>query len=458
MGTGVLRRDHLLCADNDMSSGTRRLIRGALSMGGGRILAMGFSVLQVSYLTRWFSLPEYGLCAATAVLGVTGLLVAGVGARIGNELTVTLVRESPDEAALSNRRLFFSAFIMLAAASTLLIVATLLIRDALPWSWLINTADEQLLSRAKAGFVVALVSQFAALPFSLASFGFRAYHENELVAAQTVLTAGATLGLVIVASSTPRPLVVAMAAPFMANLFVGLGMFVGFVRRRRWLLTPIAEPWREVRAHLAGTGLFALVGTSFAVLAQPLPYVVSLTQGFEVAGTIDIYLKLFTMFLVVEGDMLAPLWPAYVAHREKADWQWVRRSLWASIALAVSLAAAACIGVWFLGPSITRWLTGLDLALSGGTLACLALHTLLYALALALSTFLNASGLVGVQAIACGGGALAMLWLSVRLGRGFGAAGAVMGVVISLAIVAAVLMTRTMMELLQHRNQEAVSG
>ncbi|MBI2838815.1 MAG: hypothetical protein HYX75_10895 [Acidobacteria bacterium] len=431
---------------------TGRIVRDVLSMGGGRLVAVCLSVVQVVYLTRWLSLTEYGLCASMAVLGVGGLMLAAIGARIGNELTATLARETPDDASVRNRRLFLATFVVLASAAALLIVSILLIDDFLPWQALIKTGDERLLREAKTGVMVGLVGQIAALPFGLAVFGFRAYHENEVVAAQTVLSALVTLVMLILARLAPRPLVLAMAAPFLANLLISVVMFAGFVRRRRWPLRPIGDPWQEVQAHATGSGLFALLGASFAFLTYTLPYAVSLTQGFAVAGAIDVYLKLFAIVLLVEGDMLAPLWPAYVAHREIDAWPWIRRSLRISLAMAGGMAAAASFGIWLLGPHVVHYLTGLNLPLSSGTYAGLAIYTLLYSLTLALSTFLNASDLVGIQAAATAAGALCMLWLSVTLGRVYGPSGAIVGVGIAMGLILSVLVARTMVELGAHRH------
>jgi O-antigen/teichoic acid export membrane protein len=416
-------------------TGTRAIARGALANGGGRAVAVCAAAIQVAWITRCLGLAQYGVIAATSILGIVNLVTAGIGARIGNELTATLVGDEPDASA-RNRRLFVGTWSILVAACWTLAALAVFGESWFPWERLLNTADPALRRSAERGFVLSLALQLAAMPFALAAYGFRAYQETEFMAVHTAGIALGSLGLCIASTRLRDPLPFVMAAPFLATLLVTATMFVLFTARRRWFVSfrGLGNPLPAAAAHARGAAAFAAIGAGYSVLAYPMPYLVSLAHGFEAAGAIDIHLKLFSLILTAQSECLQPLWPAYL-HR-RSDRRWTVRALVSSAGVSLAGIVAGGLILFRTAPAVVPWLTGLDVRLSAGAFTALAVYAAAYGVVQAVGTYLNASGVLGVQAVSVTVGLVLLGPLAFGLAGGNDVDGLVWALAISVVVVA----------------------
>lgn len=437
----------------------RRILRGALAIGSARMAAVLISTVQVVIVVRRLSLTAYGMWAAASVVGISAFLVSAVGGNLITALASALASSDRKDADDCNRALFLAAFTVTACGCWLAAAGVLIVQRWLPWALLINTADPDLIGEARLGLVAAFAIQLLLLPFGLAPFVFRAYQENDIVGAYTVVGAVASLALVTMATFTSRPLLAAIVAPYTANLLINVGVFALLLRRREWSWPGFGprKAWTLFRPHLGHVVWFAALGAAFAAIASSLTYVLSLSQGFAVAGVVDVYLKLFTVLLLVQGETIAPLWPAYTSRRIAGDWRWIRHRLLTSVAVSMAGVVAAAVVFSQAAAPIVRWLTKRDLRIDRGTFAALVLYTVFYATIQALSTFLSASGRLKTQVAANVTALVCMPILSLGLGRMYGTAGAVLACAVALGIVAAAMSVRAAVELAGHTGCEVRS-
>jgi O-antigen/teichoic acid export membrane protein len=170
------------------------------------------------------------------------------------------------------------------------------------------------------------------------------------------------------------------------------------------------------------------------VLAYPMPYLVSLAHGFEAAGAIDIHLKLFSLILTAQSECLQPLWPAYL-HR-RSDRRWTVRALVSSAGVSLAGIVAGGLILFRTAPAVVPWLTGLDVRLSVGAFTALAVYAAAYGVVQAAGTYLNASGVLGVQAVSVTVGLVLLGPLALGLAGGNDVDGLVWALAISVVVVA----------------------
>jgi O-antigen/teichoic acid export membrane protein len=411
---------------------TRAVLRGAAANGAARAMAVAIGAGQAAFLTRHLTLSEYGVAVSLSILGVSGLVAAAIGARVGNAL---MTRRHDEDAPAA--QLFVSATVLMSLAAALAGAILYGLWPLLPWLRLINASDHALFESARRGVALAVGAQLAAMPLGLAMFGFRAYQETEAIAVQTLATAG--LSFVIAAgTATIWPSVaVVSAAPFLANLLASAATYVAFIRRRGWTHTwvPIRATWTHVAPLARGMAEFAALGLVFGCLSTTTTYLVSSTQGFAAAGRISLYLTLLLSVLNVQGEMLHPLWPVYASPGNTGPS--VHRTLVQSAVWSALLMVGASIVLALVGRPVLRWLTGLDLPLPGATLLALACYAVSYAVVQAISTYLSATNRIMEQVAVGGAGIVALGIFAVVGGTAFGTTGVVSGVALGVGIVAA---------------------
>ena len=408
--------------------------RGALANGAARLMAVALTAVQVAFLTRQLNLNEYGLVVSLSFLGISGLVGAAIGTRIGN----AFVRE-PGAGPDDNRILWLSALQVTTIAAAGVVFAIVCAWPFVPWRLVLNTGDPALIAAASRGLLIGVSCQAAAVPLGLAAFGFRAYQETEAIAAQTAATAVLTLALAWAGAAMLHSLAIVIAAPFLAFALTSAAASAVWIARRRWHLEwlPIAEAWRHASGHVRGAIQFAALGGLAGLVTSSVTYFVSLTQGFGHAALADFYLKLLAVVLLAHSEMMHPLWPAYAERRPRGETVWTRRAIGISIAGGAALVAVATGLIGTGGAGVIKWLTALDAPVSGRLLIALAAYGIAYAVAQALATYLTATGQIMPQLRVWGTGAIVLAVASIQAGRVWGPAGGVAGAAAGLGVVAA---------------------
>lgn len=238
-------------------------------------------------------------------------------------------------------------------------------------------------------------------------------------------------------------------APFLAWGSVNAAGFFLLLRRRGWKFKwlPFARSWALFLPFLKKSALFSAFALSFTLVTVNLPYYAGLARGFQAAGTLDLYFKVYLVLLATIADMLQPLWPAYSNHRSRREYTWLRRSIKISIAISTLLALGGALLVRIMGPWLVRVLTGRVIAIDDRSFLLLSLWLLLCSLAHALQVFLNACNVVKPQLIA----SLVILALLPLLCRQAGELGGASGPialnVLGVTVILAIMARKTLQEL-----------
>lgn len=418
-------------------------MRGSLAAGLGRAAYTLLVAVQVALLTRALAIGEYGIWASIAVVGSLAMVAAGMGVQLCNELS----RDGESRQG-EKRDLFLAAFSLLFWLGMAAVAALILLQGLLPWGLLLNGSDPRLFTLAREAFLACLAVQLLALPLMLVSFAFRAYHENGLVAVLgPAATAGSLLLLLLFLRAGASGLV--YLAPFLAWTLVNGASLLLLLRRRGWpfRLLPPRESWFLFSPLLKQSALFSAFGWTLALLTLNLPYFAGQARGFEAAGRLDLYFKLYLALLAGIADMLQPLWPAYSSHLSRREFAWVRRSLGTSLAGTALLALLGGLLLPLLAPPLVRFVTGRAIVIDGPTFLMLGIWLLLCGAAHALQVFLNARNVVRPQLAAALAVLLPMPLLSRRIGAMGGTAGVILLNLLGVAVVLAVMARRTLQEM-----------
>jgi len=418
-------------------------MRGSLAAGLGRAAYTLLVAVQVALLTRALTIGEYGIWASIAVVGSLAMVAAGMGVQLCNELSRDGERRQGEK-----RELFLAAFSLLLWFGMAAVAALALLQGLLPWELLLNGSDPRLFALARQAFLACLAVQLLALPLMLVSFAFRAFHENGLIAILgPASTAGCLLLLLVFLRAGASGQV--YLAPFLAWTLVNGVSLLLFLRRRGWsfrLLAP-RQCWVLFSPLLRKSALFSVFGWTFALLTLNLPYFAGLARGFDSAGRLDLYFKLYLALLAGIADMVQPLWPAYSSHLSRREFAWVRRSLGTSLAGTALLALAGGLLLPLLAPPLVRWVTGRTIVIDDATFLMLGIWLLLCAAAHALQVFLNARNVVRPQLAAALAVLLPMPLLSRRVGATGGTAGVILLNILGVAVVLAIMARKTLQEM-----------
>jgi O-antigen/teichoic acid export membrane protein len=283
-------------------------------------------------------------------------------------------------------------------------------------------------------------------------FAFRAFQENNraALAGPAAALGGLLLVLLFIHGRMPQGLYL---TPFLAWSAVYGASFLLLLRRRRWKLRLFSfkKSWLLFSPFLKKSLSFSGLALAFSLLTVNLPYYAGLGQGFQAAGRLDLYFKLFLVLLAALADMLQPLWPAYVQFRSRREFDRIRNSLRMSVIWSALLALGASALLRLIGPRLIRLATGRIVGIDNHSFLLLSLWLLLCALAHALQVFLNARNVVRPQLLAAAGCVLAMPALCRRAGEIGWRNGPIMINLAGIALVLAIMARKTFVELAADR-------
>jgi O-antigen/teichoic acid export membrane protein len=422
------------------------VLRGSLLAVICRGLYTMLLVVQIAILTRALSIGEYGIWASLAVIGSLSMLAVGVGAQLCNELS----KEGPGPAggAAAKRDLFLAAFSVIFWLVLAAFAAWLVLQGLVPWKLLINGSDARLFAIARAAFAACLAVQLLGLPFVIVSFAFRAYQENGMAAAfGPAATAVSLLFLWFFIKAGKIQWI--YLAPFLAWGLVNGAGFLLLLRRRGWKFRLFSFPagWALFSPFLRKSILFSGFALVFSLITVNLPYYAGLARGFQTAGKLDLYFKIYLVLLAAIADMLQPLWPAYSSRLSRRDFPWLRRSLKISVTVSLLLALCGSFLVRLLGPWLVRNVTGQAILIDGHSFLLLSFWLLLCSLAHALQVFLNAFNVVRPQLVAAVVFLVPLPLLCRRAGEIAGAAGPIVVNLLGIALILAIMAGKTAREL-----------
>lgn len=415
----------------------RRVALTTLSAAVSRLIGALTLLVSVRLTLPYLGPERYGLWMVVgSVIAMLGFSDLGIGSGLVNAVSEANGKDDRDLA----RRYVSSAFFMLLGVSFVLLILFGIIYSWVPWYRLFNVHSVIATAEAGPAMAVFLTCFLLNIPLGVINRIQVSYQQGFTTNLWGALGSLFGLGALILACKRRAGLpwlVLAMSgAPMLATLLNG-AVLLG--AQRPWLLPSWRYCDRESARTIFRIGMMFFVlqiGVAFGfssdniILAQILGPA-AVTQ-YAVPG------KMFGFITIVITAILAPLWPAYSEALARHDLHWVRKTLKRTIALALTIAVPAYAFLLLFAHRLLHLWVGNRVAPTLSLLAGLALYGLLTAIGNCLGTFLNAAGIIKLQASVAAIMAGANLALSIVLTHRLGVSGPVWGSVISYSVISLV--------------------
>ncbi|KRW64905.1 hypothetical protein AO729_07900 [Pseudomonas sp. TTU2014-066ASC] len=405
-------------------------LRGSVLYKAGAILA---TFLAMPLMVRYLGVEVFGIWATMLTLVSWVMLFdLGIGNGLKNKVAESLARN--DRAAAASY--VSTAYVAIGSVSLVLLLALVVISGWLPWQVIFNTLA---VSDAVLQEAVITLACFVFINFwiSLVNQVFHGLQSSAyVVLGQFVSNALALLlvfALYLFAASSLTHMVWAFGlALIAANVTLSLILF----RQHRELFPSVLAFDRGKVGSLLSLGVkFFVVQFAVIVIFMTDKILISQLLGPAEVTPYEVLFKLFSLFTVAQGLILAPLWPAYSDAYARSDLEWIRKQLKKQIILAFALllsaVAAAC-----LGPLIVHLWMGDAVNVSRPLYFMFALFIGLSVWNNVFAYFVNAIGKLSVQLVTALLAACLNIPLSIFFVRdcGMGAEGVLLATVASLSI------------------------
>jgi O-antigen/teichoic acid export membrane protein len=351
--------------------------------------------LSVPFVLHALGPVQFGAWATlVSFVAFAGFLDFGFSNGTMNLIAGARGREAPDEIAT----VLNEGWRAVRGVSIWLAVGAAVAIATIPWHLLLGLPITQSGTSREAAAVV-LGTIVVAIPLNLATRaqlglgrGDRAFRWQAL---------GQLLALVVVivcaraGASLPILTAVAVATPLVSALANTIDLHRSHLRsssaRERDVL--VAGKIRH-----EGMLFFVLQLAAAIAFSADLP-LISALRGPAEAGTYAIVQRLFSVIPLGLSLLWVPLWPSYRQALAARDHDWVVRTLHRSLLLAVMLASASAMVLALGFDRILHLWIHRPLAVGGWLLAGFALWCVIEAAGTAISTFLNAAGIMRYQVI-----------------------------------------------------------
>lgn len=425
--------DLLLGRVEPASHGQRRNIRIAqaiIATGMGKGLGVLVSIIAVPLTIGYLGVERYGLWVTISTLLVWFQLAdLGLGNGLTNSLSSAYGTDSIEEAQRDTATVFW----MLSGVAAMLVVGGLLVGASIDWSALFRVQSPEARAELGPALATALVLTCLSLPLNIAERVYGAYQEGALVSLWSALGNIASLIALLVVTRIGGGLVALVLAFSGAVLVVkALSMLWLFTHHKPWLapLPSRFSPERLRRLGVVGVEFLALQAATLVLFQTDSLLIVHFLGPQQVAEYNLVY-RLFSLILLAQSLLLAPLWPAFSEAAVRGDWTWIRRAFMRSLVLNGALFGSAAVALAVAGrPILTLWSGGAAVA-GQGLITLMMVWTLVSIWGNLLGIFLNGLQIVRSQAILATVMAVSNLVLSLLWVRELGAPGVVLATIVS---------------------------
>jgi O-antigen/teichoic acid export membrane protein len=227
-----------------------------------------------------------------------------------------------------------------------------------------------------------------------------------------------------------------------------LNIWVNFMDRRWLLPTPSSIEWSTIHS-LMGSGMaFFMLQIAGLIVFNSDNLVISHYMGPADVVPYAVTWKVATYATILETILFSSLWPAYAEAYARGDYAWVRRTFWGGVRYGMGAVVLACSVLVVVGRPLIHWYVNASAVPSERLLIAICFWTIMCTGMNLQACLLAAVGrikLQGALSIVC---SATNLWLSIMLVKRIGSLGAVLGTIISYAVVLVVPQTITVWRVL----------
>ncbi len=428
----------------------RRAALSGLASLAGKAISIGTSLLTVRLTFQYLGAERYGMW-----MTITSIVMMFTFADLG--MSNGLVNQIADAVGhndiASAKQASASAFWMLSTMAAVLLILVFCTYPFINASRIFNVRSALATSEAGPAFLAFFVCFALNLPLGTVRGIHTGLQESYVNSIWTSVGSIASLVALMVAIEMRAglPLLVAcLSGPaVLASIINALDLF----GRLHPQLAPATRAFSKGPAlRLFRTGMmFFLLQLAYTVGLQTDNIVIAQILGPKSVADYAVPAKLFNVVTSLLVMLSGAMWPAYADAFARRDSNWIRKTFLRVTCIGTAGTLLATLAIIFFGKSILRIWVGRQMTASTPLLTTFGVQCVLFAYLQPVTFLLNGIGKFRVQVIAAISMAALNLALSILLVKHYGIIGAVLGTVISLALVGVLPLTwvtqRTLKEL-----------
>lgn len=376
----------------------RRIALSALASTLAKLVSVATALVSVPLTLSYLGPERYGLwMSISSVITMLGFADFGIGNGV---LTLIATAKGRDDNS-QIRRVISSATAMLLVIALLGFAAIACANQFINWTDLFKIKTEA--AQKEVGPSITVFLTILAINVPLGLVGRIQAGLQESFRTSLWLCAGAisTLGGILVAThlklSLPLLIVVMAGTPALFSLLNAIHFF-GWTHRS---LCPVPSQVSPIIVKAVGKAgiLFFILQAVASITFTSDNFLISQALGAEAVTSYAVPEKLFYLIPALVGMVTQPLWPAYGEAIARGDIAWAKRVLKKSLLVTVAAAAFSSGILAIFGQDIIRAWTGNILEIPSSLLFAIAAWKIVEAAGVAISAYLNGSGVVGFQVV-----------------------------------------------------------
>lgn len=411
-----------------------RQLKGSVLYKIGAILA---TFLAMPIMIRYLGAERFGIWSTMLTL-VTWVMLfdLGIGNGLKNKISENLAKNEEKEVFLY----ISTSYIVIGAVALVSFCAFFVASFYIPWPAVFNTkvvSTEDL----RVSVIVLAIFIFSNFFLSLVNQIYHGLQKSSFVTLGQFFSNGIALALVYLLRLYYDASILGMVLAYGFSLVISNVALSLLIFKSNLNLRPSLKGFdtKKIKSLLSlGVKFFAI---QIAVLVIFMTDRIIITQllGPEQVTPYDVIFKLFSVFTILHGIILTPLWPAYSNAYMKNDFDWIESTLKIQIKLAVVLWGGAAI-LSLAGPFIVKIWIGDDFFVNKSLYYLFFAFIVVSVWSNVFAYFVNAINRINVQLCTAIVAAIINIPMSIFFVKylGFGLEGIVLATTLSLTVFALV--------------------
>lgn len=327
-------------------------VTSILAQGVGLVVGLISVPLTLHYLGK----ERYGLWGTiSALLTWAAIADFGLGRGLINHLSEAYAHDDRDAAG----RYVSTALVSLSLIATGMWLVLLPLIYWIPWDQVLNVQSSAL--RSETRFTVAAVAGVFLVNFPLSIVGpvYAAYQRTYVANAFKVVGSLLSLGVLILATKAEANLPILVIATGGVPLLMSLVNLLYIAHDMPWLRPRLRRAsTATLRALLAVSTPLLLFQIGSLLINELQTVIVARRSGLETVADYTVFLKVYTVPVMLLGMVDSPLLPAYREALMRLDVEWLRRTFWRVQRIKVAICALATVFYCLFGNFATALLSG----------------------------------------------------------------------------------------------------
>lgn len=328
-------------------------LKGAVLYKVGAIIA---SFLAMPIMIKYLGVEQFGVWVTMLTL-ITWIMLfdLGIGNGLKNKISESIAEDKSEQAA----GYISTAYCLIGFISfglfTLFLVASIWI----PWQYVFNTKE---ISESVLRNSVITLSFFIFFNFwiSLVNQIFHGLQKSSVVVLGQFISNTLALALVFLLDQFIESSLLFIVWVYGVSIVLTNILLTLFIFKLHSELKPKRKSFDKKKiSPLLSLGIkFFIIQLAALVIFMSDKILISHLIGPEYVTPYEVLFKLFSIFTVIQGLMLAPLWPAYSDAYQRGDLVWIQSNIKQQIKIALVLFVGAFV-MAAVGPVIVKiWIGG----------------------------------------------------------------------------------------------------